>query len=99
MDRYQILGQYFGYPQCCIDAFAKQMSERKGWKDREPEVLKVIGPYNHGFVPCVDCARKILQGQATFESLIANRECSTPFPIDIATDTINHLAVTMARQN
>ncbi|MGN6437243.1 MAG: hypothetical protein ACTHMM_11945 [Agriterribacter sp.] len=75
--RWVFYGVFFGYPVCCIEAFCS--------KDTLVTVLTFAQKRTHrdtGFIPCPACARKILQGQATLESLITNRISSLPFPID-----------------
>lgn len=67
-------GLYYGYPQCCIVNFC-----RRGFKlTKEQEAVHK----NTGFTPCPKCSKKILNGEATLESLIANRVCRTKFPKD-----------------
>lgn len=64
-------GKYYGYPQCCIDAFINDKS------NRDQEIHK-----NQGFLPCQEHAKQIKEGKITIESLITNREHNEPFPFD-----------------
>jgi hypothetical protein len=67
----QDYGGWFGYPQCCIDHFTSG-------KEITPDQYKAAN--YHGFVPCPEHTKQILDGEITLESLIKNRKCKTPFP-------------------
>ena len=68
-------GKYFGYPQCCIDAFCNRVGV-----ELTPEQNSVID--NHGFIPCQHHAIMILQKRTTLKELISNRECQYDYPMD-----------------
>jgi len=68
------LGQYFGYPNCCIIDFCE-----RGYTMTEEQEAVHSGT---GFVPCPNCAGKILRGEATLEGLLLDRQCPMPFPND-----------------
>lgn len=75
-DYVQTAGEYFGYPQCCIDDF----KSRDTALTITPEQRKV---HNFvGFIPCPACTERILKGEITQAELITNRKCLTPFPAD-----------------
>lgn len=68
------MGRYFGYPSCCIAFFVNEFPFA---------AYKTLDVHeNKGFIPCPDCAKKIQEGKETLSSLIKNRKCVTPFPID-----------------
>jgi hypothetical protein len=69
--RWVEFGIYYGYPVCCIIDFCK-----KGYKMTEEQKLV---HKNNGFVPCPECSKMILNGEATLRSLIKNRKCSKRF--------------------
>ena len=73
------LGKYFGYPECCIREYNAILA--KGGR-KSPEQLLVRSQHNHGFTPCTAHARRILLGVITVESLIRNRICPLPYPVE-----------------
>jgi hypothetical protein len=75
-EHWQERGRYYGYPECCIENFVNKVIFRKLSKEQE-QVHK-----NHGFIPCPECAKKVVEGITTLEGLIKDRICKTPFPID-----------------
>jgi hypothetical protein len=79
MDKYTLeVGKHYGYPQCCIEWFAK---ERIAKHPLEMEPLTAKQNEAHGgtgFVPCPKCAETVTA--ATLHTLIKNRQCSLPFP-------------------
>lgn len=72
MKHFQMMGKYFGYPQCCIDEFCTSTA----WDDNQ---LKVS--YGTGFKPCRAHAKQIAEGELKLNDLIKDRYCSLPFPI------------------
>lgn len=81
-------GIKYGYPHCCIHAFAHQSPEvLKNVKSDETDkarfdASKIDGEYT-GFIPCYYHARQILSGRMTLKSLIKNRDKSLQeFPKD-----------------
>jgi hypothetical protein len=67
----ELFGKYYGYPKCCIDSFI--IGTKKTRNQR----------YSHkrlGFIPCNNCATKIMNGEITIEQLIKNRIYSKAFP-------------------
>ena len=75
IDHWKEKGKYYGYPQCCIDAFCDRID-----LNITPAQEQVID--NHGFIPCHDHALMIISGKATLESLIENRQCIYDYPMD-----------------
>lgn len=71
-----IIGKFFGYPKCCINWFIN--NRMINWKPLDEQQELVNG--NKGFIPCPECAKKVTK--ETLSSLIKNRVCSTPFPVD-----------------
>lgn len=76
--RAKFIGQYFGYPDCCINDFATRAEAGGFAKDANPHQLLVTD--GHGFIPCPRCADKILRGETTIDRLIIGRMCKTPYP-------------------
>ena len=73
MDKLILLGQFFGYPQCCVNEFVGNFVPY--WERAEIVQLTMEG----GFIPCPACAAKILSKEITIEGLIQNRICTVPF--------------------
>jgi len=65
-------GKYYGYPTCCIE----DLCDRGFDKEPSPEQIKASS--FSGFVPCVDCSKKVNEG-LPLQSLITDRRCKTPF--------------------
>ena len=61
-------GQYYGFPQCCIDDF--------GTRFRAPEEKRKL--CGTGFIPCLKCNQK--SEAELIEIINANRKCPIPFP-------------------
>ena len=74
IDSFDIQGIYFGYPQCCIDDFRKNVLS--GIKMSTVN-LKDNGT---GFIPCNAHKTQIENGEITLEHLISNRYCKQSFP-------------------
>lgn len=82
-------GKAYGYPACCIEAFAKATPSmiNNGKLDRSDAEKRYLasmvdGQYS-GFIPCIDHARAVLAGEITLDSLISGRDPSlAPFPSD-----------------
>jgi hypothetical protein len=67
-------GNYYGYPQCCIDSFTNLFDP----KTRSEEQEKVH--WDSGFIPCREHALEILAGKTTLEALILpTRQHPRPF--------------------
>lgn len=71
-DQYELLGKYYGYPKCCIYSFINDNLKRTR---KQKYVHKGLG-----FIPCNNCATKIINGENKIEQLIKNRICSKVFP-------------------
>lgn len=69
------MGEYFGYPTCCIDSWCKNHPQ---FYFNRPEVQRQASV--EGFVPCLTHSEEIVAGTVTHEELIANRICPTAFP-------------------
>lgn len=77
-DYWQKAGEYFGYPQCCIDDFIRRCETEKYSITKEQEFVNS----GHGFVPCHNCACKLIEDKKATASLIVNRIHPEPFPYD-----------------
>jgi hypothetical protein len=75
IDHWKEKGKYYGYPQCCIDAFCNRID-----LNLTPAQEQVLD--NHGFIPCHDHALMVVKGEITLESLIENRKCQYDYPMD-----------------
>lgn len=70
-------GRYYGYPNCCIQEFIKRYIEQ--YEHTEEQVSVANGT---GFVPCIECTKKITDGEINLEGLIKNRKHFNEFPND-----------------
>jgi hypothetical protein len=65
--RVRELGEYLGFPDCCIDEFVN----RRG----HPGPRKLLGT---GYVPCASCNNKT--EHELVDQIDLNRKCPVPFP-------------------
>lgn len=63
-----VMGKYFGFPQCCTSQYEKDKSLN--------EFRKLDGT---GFLPCLTCHTEKTEAEL-LESIQQNRICKTPFP-------------------
>jgi len=63
----QLLGEFLGYPDCCIQAFLK--------RDKKPTSFKLRGT---GYIPCEECNK--LDEKTLIERIQSKRKCPVPFP-------------------
>jgi hypothetical protein len=81
---WQSNGEYFGYPQCCIDFFIKRgvailnrdFNNTKLSPEHESLSIKT------GFVPCTSCAEKVINKEVKITDLIKDRQSINIFPND-----------------
>ncbi len=70
-------GKFYGYPECCIEAFLESFGKHNQSKAR------YIASRIIGYVPCALCADKILEGTVRVEDLVSEvnsrRSCAKPF--------------------
>ena len=73
------VGEYYGYPKCCIDQFVENM-----YSDRRNNIHNQMSykASKGGFVPCIEHAEQILCREINIADLIVNRQCKTKFPRD-----------------
>lgn len=69
---YTVVGEHFGFPKCCIDAFCDGR-----FVFQRPTVVQ--NNCLNGFVPCESCATKIENKETTHKDLISNRKSKIPF--------------------
>lgn len=81
------LGNYFGYPECCINAFVADLQS-----GNSPAARKLD---NSGFIPCAECRQKIISNQAAISDLIVNRRSPLEFPKENQRDTDQYLEDTL----
>lgn len=89
----QLMGVFFGYPVCCIQAFIQRAEKihnaiKTGDMQQIIEASKVTPiqeGYNSGFIPCVSCAALIKPGEEG-KLIQKTRVCSTPYPYDHTSD-------------
>ena len=67
-------GNYFGYPQCCIDEFMSIY-----YKNSTRHKICLLAAAQTGFIPCYNHSCKILCSDITLTELIKNRKCMKPF--------------------
>lgn len=71
---WESVGEYYGYPKCCIDYFVKTIQIGQ-LRDEVSE--------HTGFLPCLDHAKMIKDGTIRLQDLILpTRQCPHQFPID-----------------
>lgn len=75
---WKISGIFYGYPQCCIEAFCRldHVVEESLTGNR----LAADMGNGTGFVPCRQCAEKIQKGNLKLKDLISGRKSLLPFP-------------------
>lgn len=73
--RHRMLGEYFGYPKCCIDYFCNDPCQI-----RITTHQKAVKSLKYGYVPCDSCAKKVVEGRVEVQDLIQNRICISEFP-------------------
>jgi len=71
------LGEYYGYPKCCIDSFMERNQDKR--KVREASKGREVSRRT-GFIPCDKHAEEILRGSICIEDLIIDRKCEARFP-------------------
>ncbi len=71
----RVMGEYFGYPKCCIDEWC---ASHPVFFYMRPEVQQEAE--RGGFIPCLKHSKEIVASKVTHEALIENRICSVPFP-------------------
>lgn len=73
------LGEYYGYPKCCIDEFFERRScDRNTVKITYKTCF--LASKQSGFVPCKKHAEDIVNKKITLGDLISNRSCKSSFP-------------------
>lgn len=72
------MGEYFGYPECCIDNFIKVNDGRFSNKNLHPMAAEISS--KTGFIPCDKHADQLLNDEIKLEDLFDNRIHSLPFP-------------------
>lgn len=76
-ERFILKGQYYGYPQCCIDMFTENIIFLKKHSKEQLKASK-----GTGFIPCLNHTNDINSGKLTLQELIKNRKCVLKFPND-----------------
>ncbi len=71
-----LMGQYFGYPPCCIDDFIERMVGTLAMLPVQRDTCE------NGFVPCVNCATMLQLGKRKARVLIRKRWCKFAFSND-----------------
>jgi hypothetical protein len=68
-------GKYYGYPNCCINDFVIRVHNNQKVKP----IQEFTGQYT-GFVPCINCSKKIIKEKLSPHDIIKNRKCKSKFP-------------------
>lgn len=68
-------GQYYGFPECCIEFFLKNAHEYYWFRKVYPEGTKVDGT---GYIPCPKYSK--LSGKEMVDKINKERESLTKFP-------------------
>jgi hypothetical protein len=70
-------GEYYGYPNCCIQAFHKLLLADTKFQEISDEWKTATC---NGFVPCQQCAERILKKEILISDLILpTRKATKPF--------------------
>lgn len=78
------LGQYYGYPKCCVNHFVDNiLNGKKSIIEYRKKYVKNYNTSKHtGFIPCTRHTNLILANKMSLEDLIRNRKCKKNFPND-----------------
>jgi hypothetical protein len=76
---WKVSGIFYGYPQCCIEAFCRLDHIKEESKTGSKALASLMGK-NTGFIPCRQCAEKISTGELKLQDLISGRKSPTAFP-------------------
>lgn len=71
------VGIYYGYPECCIEFFMKNMFDKEKRKNAQKNFKVSEGT---GFIPCTNHTKQILKKKITLHDILHNRQCETLFP-------------------
>lgn len=71
------MGRYYGYPNCCINDFVLRTQN-----DQKYEPIQELAGQYSGYVPCINCSKKIVKNDLSIETFIKHRKCKTSFPIN-----------------
>lgn len=69
-----LVGKYFGYPDCCIEAFKERFISLFVHGRKEDS-----GGFS-GFIPCKSCRESIDNDPSRVTELIKDRICPYPYP-------------------
>jgi hypothetical protein len=80
----KIIGKFFGYHQCCIDAFIEHAKKHGGGDTDhlthyQEKFLKETEGSTH-FMPCSKHAKQVVKKKIPIHGLVSNRIYSIPFP-------------------
>lgn len=85
MNKWRILGRYFGFPECCIDEFIEYITGEKNPFERETRKLE-----GTGYIPCVECNKKSV-GEL-IDQIEKSRTYHRPFPEHREEEVMAHVA-------
>lgn len=74
-------GQYYGYPQCCIESYLRQCQEPYWYEKyflKYKNLRLRLGMT--GFIPCENHMKQINDGTLRPNDLITNRKCKVAYP-------------------
>lgn len=78
---YAKMGEYLGYPKCCIDEFINDNKDGRfaaHYRKQNGELpIEIQGV---GFIPCRKHTKMIVEGKIKIQNLINNRKCPVAFP-------------------
>ncbi len=73
-EQWILIGLYYGYPQCCIEAFCK-----KDFGVLTTSQKRVVD--GNGFIPCDKCCKTLIE-PIKLQTLIIDRICKNPYPLE-----------------
>lgn len=75
------LGEYYGFPKCCVIQFAQEFDNELCAVKRRKQYPQSYPHWEYtGYVPCDNCCIKLINGSITITDLITNRICPDVFP-------------------
>lgn len=65
MEHYRAMGNYYGYPECCIYEFIQRYEKKE-----KPSYLQTSVSEYKGFIPCIHHTNEIIAKKVTLEGVL-----------------------------
>ncbi len=72
------LGEFFGYPLCCVNFYCRNNTSNYWYKELELKYPKAFKKLGKGFIPCEKHLFMMENGENP-KSFIKNRKCKIPY--------------------